>query len=53
MIVPTIFFKLLLWQSTQPYFILKVLEVVVEGQLCCDSNTWNHLEVCKQIINIK
>ena len=39
MIILTIFFKLLLWQtSTQPYFILKVLE---GGNW--DSYTWNYL----------
>ena len=47
MIVPTVFFKLLLWlTSTQPYFILKV---VTKGKLCWDSNIWNHLNVCIQM----
>ena len=49
MIVLTVFFKLLLWQtSTQPYVIFKVMKAVAEGKLCWDIITWDYLTVWKQ-----
>ena len=43
MIVPTVFFKLLLWQtSAQPYFILKITE----------DGGWGSIAVRKQYLNL-